>query len=406
MPTAVELIATLQSTQRSLIKALQEEFYAEDLEPPVEAYGWSYEKLKAFMESGGDTAPVVMKATPTTSGVVQHPTTEACAAPSWGMGMFTSPLASSAFTRSTPGTLVVVGGKLPLASKGPIIWLTGAPDEVAVAAVAVRAATAIPVGGGRSNAQAVDVALEDQTAVEALISTQCKNGFKWVSPRDLLMLPAMRRASTVEVEAVTRAVSLLAWHQAHAFSGADGSPTTFVPGTLGRRRKLASGRSLYPRVDPVALVLVTSADGERVLLGRQKAFPPSMFTCVSGFVEHGESVECAAAREVLEETGIVIVSAELIASQPWPCGRGGACEVMLAVVARASPASEAIDVSGDGHAGSGELEEARWFDRPAVTKMLKALPGGRDVWVPGAFAAAHHLLARWEQRSLRVPGLP
>ena len=66
----------------------------------------------------------------------------------------------------------------------------------------------------------------------------------------------------------------------------------------GGSKRLRGGRSLHPRVDPVAIVLVASADGTRCLLGRQARYPAGMYTCVSGFVEHAESVEsgnCACA---------------------------------------------------------------------------------------------------------------
>lgn len=292
-----------------------------------------------------------------------------------------------------------------MASKGPIVWLAGAPDAEAVAALCGRTSAVIPIGSATSNAYAVEIDGEAsvQKAVEGLLATQCQNGFKWVAPRDLIVLPSMRRATPSEAEAVIRAISLLAWHKAHAFNGADGEPTAFAPDTLGRRRKLTtSGRSMYPRVDPVAIVLVVSSDGERILLGRQKNFPPNMFTCVSGFVEHGESVERAAARETFEETHVHVGSAELVASQPWPCGRGASCEIMLAVAARSVAQAETIDVGGAGGV-SGELEAACWFDRSAAEKMLRATPGGREAWVPGGFAIAHHLVSRWVDGSLRVP---
>lgn len=70
------------------------------------------------------------------------------------------------------------------------------------------------------------------------------------------------------------------------------------------------------------------------------------YTCIAGFVEHAESAEAAAVREVSEETGVRVGAVALVASQPWPCGRGGSCELMLACAARAEPDSEAIDVSG------------------------------------------------------------
>ena len=134
-----------------------------------------------------------------------------------------------------------------------------------------------------------------------------------------------------------------------------------------------------------------------------------MFTCISGFVEHGESAERAAAREVLEETAVTVAAAELVASQPWPCGRGASCELMLAMAARAAAGKEAIDVSGGGNGGGGgggELEQARWFDRAAVGSLLAAAPGERSDWVPAAFAVAHHLIQRWANGTLRMPNHP
>lgn len=293
MPIAA-LLETLVATQRLIVRELQAEYYCDDVEPPPEAFGWSESELRKFMEAGGGTKPRAAgnAATPeeddtATVSTKQVPST-------WGWGMFCSPLASE-YSRTVPSTLPVMAGKVPVASKGPIVWLAGAPDAEAVAALCGRTSAVIPIGSATSNAYAVEIDGEAsvQKAVEGLLATQCQNGFKWVAPRDLIVLPSMRRATPSEAEAVIRAISLLAWHKAHAFNGADGEPTAFAPDTLGRRRKLTtSGRSMYPRVDPVAIVLVVSSDGERILLGRQKNFPPNMFTCVSGFVEHGESVEC------------------------------------------------------------------------------------------------------------------
>ena len=330
------------------------------------------------------------------------------ASSSWGWGLFCSPLPNH-FTRAVPSILFMHSGKLPVASKGPIAWIDGSDVKDGID-VGNRNTTIVPVGSVDSNANAV-LLQGEISQVETLLSKQYPLGYKWVSPRDMLMLGA-DRASQVEVEAVVRAASLLAWHGSHGFNSADGTPTTFAPGTSGRRRKLTSGRSLYPRVDPVAIVLVTSADGERCLLGRQKSYPPGMWTCVSGFVEHGESAERAAAREVLEETSVVVAATELVASQPWPCGRGASCELMLAVAARAAAgaAAEHIDVVGDGSGGGGELEAAQWFDRPTVARMLEGhkpagVAPGADaaLYVPPAFAIAHHMIRQWEQRTLKVP---
>lgn len=298
---------------------------------------------------------------------------------------------------SPPITLLISEGKVPVENGGGIIWF--ASEQIRIDPG--KAPAQVPVGDERGSAVAVDVHVD---AAEKLLTT-CNKNFKWLAPRALLSLTPSGRASVAEVQAVVRAVSLLAWHRASAFSGADGSPTAFVPDARGRRRKLASGRSLYPRVDPVAIVLVESADGDKVLLGRQAGYPKGLFTCISGFVEHGESAESAAAREVLEETAVVCGEARLVASQPWPCGRGNHCELMLGVTARATPGGEAIDTRAHAGAGGGELEAARWFTREQVGEMLRnqpiqadgsrRVPADGELAVPPAFAIAHALIWRW-----------
>jgi NAD+ diphosphatase len=105
----------------------------------------------------------------------------------------------------------------------------------------------------------------------------------------------------------------------------------------------------FPRTDPAVIMLVV--DGERALLGRQKAFPPGMYSTLAGFVEPGESLEGAVAREVREETDIEVGAVVYHSSQPWPFP----ANIMLGF--HASAASTEITVD------PGELEDARWFER-------------------------------------------
>jgi NAD+ diphosphatase len=72
----------------------------------------------------------------------------------------------------------------------------------------------------------------------------------------------------------------------------------------------------FPRIDPAIIVLVS--DGERALLGRQASWPSGRYSTIAGFVEPGESLEDAVAREVLEETGVRILDSDYHSSQPWP----------------------------------------------------------------------------------------
>lgn len=54
---ASDIREELNMLQLELIKALQEQYYCEDLTPPDGALGWSMEQLAAFFEAGGDVPP-------------------------------------------------------------------------------------------------------------------------------------------------------------------------------------------------------------------------------------------------------------------------------------------------------------------------------------------------------------
>ena len=106
----------------------------------------------------------------------------------------------------------------------------------------------------------------------------------------------------------------------------------------------------FPRTDPAVIMLVT--DGDRALLGRNKNFPlPGMYSTLAGFVEPGESLEDAVAREVREESGIEVAAVHYPSSQPWPFP----ANIMLGFHAEARTTEITIDY--------GELEDARWFTR-------------------------------------------
>lgn len=278
-------------------------------------------------------------------------------------------------------TLILVDGKLPCRD-GSLAFAPGSASKVAPGALAVPVAPSVSA-----------------VSLPADVATTALPGAVWKGWREL----ASGGGLAPEVEAALRAAALLSWHRSAAFSGLDGAPTVPIDGGKRRATESEPPRVLYPRVDPVAIVLCVSADGSRALLGRQEAWPPGMFSCIAGFVELGESAEAAALRELLEETGVRGARATLVASQAWPVGRAGGAELMLACVAVAEDAgAEAVDTKRGGE-GGGELSEARWFDRAQARAMLERThPDG--LFAPPRLAIAHGLLRRWVDGNLHARG--
>jgi NAD+ diphosphatase len=144
---------------------------------------------------------------------------------------------------------------------------------------------------------------------------------------------------------------MLFWHSRHRFCGVCGSPTRSEEAGHMRRCTDAECHAMhFPRTDPAVIMLVV--DGDRALLGRNKNFPlPGMYSTLAGFVEPGESLEGAVAREVREEAGIVVGAVHYHSSQPWPFP----ANIMLGFYAEAVSTEVSLD--------DGELADARWFER-------------------------------------------
>ena len=175
------------------------------------------------------------------------------------------------------------------------------------------------------------------------------------------------------------ALSLANWHRRHGFCSVCGSGT--APNRGGWSRQCAScGAVHFPRVDPVVIMLAEH-DG-RLLLGRQPQYPPGRFSALAGFVEPGETIEAAVAREIKEEAGIDVEDVRYLASQPWPFPSS------LMIGAHATALSESLTIDHD------ELDDARWFSRAEVAA---ALAGEADAafLAPPRFAIARTLLELW-----------
>ena len=175
------------------------------------------------------------------------------------------------------------------------------------------------------------------------------------------------------------ALSLANWHRKHRFCSGCGEPTD--PNRGGWSRMCGSCASEhYPRVDPVVIMLAQH-DG-RLLLGRQPHYPPGRYSALAGFVEPGESIEAAVARELKEEAGVAVRDVRYVCSQPWPFPNS----LMIGAWAEALGDSLTIDTN--------ELDDARWFSREEVIAAL-----GHDdaapCQPPPRSAIARTLLEAW-----------
>jgi NAD+ diphosphatase len=189
----------------------------------------------------------------------------------------------------------------------------------------------------------------------------------------------MTNLSARDAPLFAAALSLGGWHRRHGFCANCGALTVIVRGGWSRSCP-ACGAEHYPRVDPVVIMLAEH-DGS-ILLGRQPHYPPRRYSALAGFVETGETIEAAVARELNEEAGITVTNVSYLASQPWPFPSS----LMIGCRADALARELTIDTA--------ELEDARWFTREEVAASL-ADPGRGPFQPPLRFAIARTLLENW-----------
>ncbi len=171
---------------------------------------------------------------------------------------------------------------------------------------------------------------------------------------------------------------LVYWHQRHRFCGVCGQPSVGIQGGHVRRCVAEGcGAEHFPRTDPAVIMLVH--DGARCVLGRQKIWRNGMHSTLAGFVEPGESLEEAVAREVKEEVGLEVGEVSYHSSQPWPFP----ASLMLGFHAACRHAPLQVNVR--------ELGGAEWYSRAE----LKASPEDDSFRLPRRDSIARRLIEDW-----------
>ena len=181
--------------------------------------------------------------------------------------------------------------------------------------------------------------------------------------------------SSIDNELALHATALAQWQRRTSYCTLCGGPTKFVNGGTCCRCTICNTPS-WPRQDPSMIAVISSRDGQRVLLAHSTRHPPKFHTVLAGFVEAGETFEAAVARETFEETGIRIDegSVHYVGSQPWPFPQS-------CMIGFTATADDSVPLNVD----TIELVSARWFDKSDVVKASRI--EGATMQLPVAEAA-------------------
>ena len=186
--------------------------------------------------------------------------------------------------------------------------------------------------------------------------------------------------SAPETGIIAQARAQLSWHNRHGFCSVCGHASYVARGGQVRRCPECKTEH-YPRTDPVVITVVH--DGDLCLLGQSRGRLVQMrrYSALAGFMDQGESIEEAVAREVMEESGIQVGAVRYHSSQPWPFPSS----LMIGCHADAATTDIAFDDE--------EMADVRWFSREEV--LLALDERSENLAIPGPMAIAHHLIRAW-----------
>ena len=189
---------------------------------------------------------------------------------------------------------------------------------------------------------------------------------------------------------VAQARSILKWIADHRFCSRCGSGNSVLFG--GYRLQCANwacGALYFPRIDPVVIMMVTSPDNSKCLLGRSHDYPERIIAPLAGFMEPGESIEDALNREVREEVGISCTDIKFWGNQPWPFPSS----LMLDCIATA--VTDQINLN---HA---EMAFADWFTRSELEKIFSDTTG--NMIFPETISISYHMMRAWMMDTASIP---
>lgn len=186
------------------------------------------------------------------------------------------------------------------------------------------------------------------------------------------------RLSDTDAALFVESLAITNWHLAHRFSPVSGAAATPAKGGWVLLDS-ESGKELFPRTDVAVIVGVTDAEG-RLLLGSNAAWEANRYSLLAGFVEPGESLEAAVAREVFEESGIRVTDPVYLGSQPWPFP----ASLMVGFMARVDE-SVVSELTPDGE----EILDLRWFSRDELAASIG------EIQLPGRASIANAIIEEW-----------
>lgn len=277
---------------------------------------------------------------------------------------------------SRPGTLaMVLSGREALVSESGLVLmeapvlLSRLADAAAPAAELIYLGAALDTSHIPAGTEIVLVVLPAPLPAEV---TGAPADSQWIGFRAVA-----GRLNATDTALFIQASAIANWHATHTHCPRCGSPT-FVEAGGWVRRCPSDNSEHYPRTDPAIIVTVVGPDG-RLLLGGGGAMDAKMHSTLAGFVEPGESLEQAVAREISEEVGVRVTACQYLGSQPWPFP----ASLMLGFTA--------ITADTEARPDGVEVTRARWFTRPELQAAV--LTG--EILIPSRLSISRALIEHW-----------